>query len=177
MVGLEADQDVGIADADGAGIVIGHVDAADGQPDIADDAVELAGGNNALDRRSDPVGESSRLFDARSRRCADVQLDLAAVDGWEEILAEVGYEPKRQQAEAQEPGSHLDPVAQAELHQTQIGAADRVRNNAQIRGASAAADCGSVLPGRDRRCRSNAGPADFAAGNSPSVGTKVRDST
>ena len=88
MIGLEADQDVGVADADGAGIVVGHVDAGDRKPDIAHDAVEFVGRNDAVNGRSDPIGQAGRLLDPRSRRCPDVQLDLAAVDGREEILAE-----------------------------------------------------------------------------------------
>ena len=88
MIGLEADQDVGVADADGAGIVVGHVDAGDRKPDIAHDAAEFVGRNDAVNGRSDPIGQAGRLLDPRSRRCPDVQLDLAAVDGREEILAE-----------------------------------------------------------------------------------------
>ena len=88
MVRLEADQDVGVADADGAGIVVGHVDAGDRKPDIAHDAVEFVGRNDAVNGRSDPIGQARCLLDPRSRRCPDMQLDLAAVDGREEVLAE-----------------------------------------------------------------------------------------
>jgi len=83
MIGLEADQDVGVADADGAGIVVGHVDAGDRKPDIAHDAVEFVGRNNAVNGRSDPVGQAGRFLDPRSRRGADMQLDLTAIDGRE----------------------------------------------------------------------------------------------
>ena len=115
MVGLEADQDVGVADPDGAGIVVGHVDAGGREPDIAHDAAELVGRNDAVNGRSDPIGQAGRLLDPRSRRCPDMQLDLAAVDGREEVLAERGRKAERQDAESHEPGDHLDPVAQTEL--------------------------------------------------------------
>jgi len=124
VIGLEADQDVGVANADGAGVVIGHVDAADREPDVADDAVELIGGNDTVNGGPDPVGQTGRLLDPCSRGGADMQLDLAAIHGREEVLAEIGRKAERQNAENQESGDHLDPVAQTELQQALIGFAD-----------------------------------------------------
>jgi hypothetical protein len=88
MMRFEADQYVSIADADGAGIIVCHVDAADGEPDVAHNAVQFAWRNNAPYRRCDPVGQGRRHLEPRPRRGANVELDLAAIYGREKILTE-----------------------------------------------------------------------------------------
>jgi hypothetical protein len=66
MVCLKADQDVGVLDTDRARIVVGHVDAADAEANIVDDAVELVRRNDLVDRLADAVGELGGLFDPRT---------------------------------------------------------------------------------------------------------------
>ena len=77
-----------------------------------------------MDRRSDPVGQAGRLLKPRSRRRANVQLDLAGIHGREEILAERGRKGERGEAEAQESRDQLDAVLQRELQQAQIAPAE-----------------------------------------------------
>ena len=98
VVRLEADQDVGVLDADRSRVVVGHVDAADAEADIVDDAVQLVGGDDLVDRRADPVGELGGFLDPRAGLRPHVDLDLAAVDAREEVLAEIGSKPEREQA-------------------------------------------------------------------------------
>src|SRR4029077_5260163 len=64
------------------------------------------------------------LFDARAGLRPHMHLDLTAVDGREEVLAEIRSKREREQGEAEEPGDHLAAVAQCELEQTAVGAAD-----------------------------------------------------
>src|SRR3984893_4427642 len=126
MVRLQADQDVGILDTYCARVVVGHVDAADAEADIVDDAVELIRRNDLVDRVADPVGELSGLFDPRTGLRPYMYLDLPTVDAREEILTQIGGEREREQGEAHEACDQLCAVVQTEVEQTAIRAADRL---------------------------------------------------
>ena len=113
VVRLEADQDVGVLDADRPRVVVGHVDAADAEADVVDDAVQLIGRNDLVDRFADPVGELGGLLDPRAGLRPHMDLDLPAIDAREEVLAEVGSKREREQGEAHEPGDQLGAVVQS----------------------------------------------------------------
>src|SRR6202011_2188619 len=102
---LETDKNVGVLDADRPRVVVGHVDTADAQPDVVDDAVQLIGGGNLGDRLANPIRPPGGLLDARAGLRPHMHLDLAAVDAWKEILTQEGSKPERKQAEADEPGN------------------------------------------------------------------------
>src|SRR6185369_5268812 len=82
----QAHEDVGVGGADGRGRAVAQVDAAVGQADVVDDAVQLRGGNLPADLRLHEVAELRRLLDARPRAGAEVQLELAGVHEGEEVL-------------------------------------------------------------------------------------------
>src|SRR5258707_15449798 len=108
-------QDVGVLDADRPRVVVGHIDAANAEADIVDDAAELIGRDDLVDRFADAVGELGRLFDPRAGLRPHMDLDLPAIDRREEVLAQIRREREREQTEAQEPCDELDAVVQAEL--------------------------------------------------------------
>ena len=147
VVRLEADQDVGVLDADRPRIVVGHVDAADAEPDIVDDAVQLIGRDDLADRFADPVGELGGLFDPRAGLRPHMHLDLAAIDAREEVLAEIRGKREREQGEAHEPGDQLAAVVQTELEQTAIARCGWPRSGARSPAGIAPADCGWAWQG------------------------------
>ena len=85
---LERDQDYAVIDADGRAVGEGQIVGARRQPDIVDDQSRSCFGNDlanlVLDRLEDRFGR----LDAGPGRRADVELDLAAVDGRKEIAAD-----------------------------------------------------------------------------------------
>ena len=89
VVRLQADQDVGILDPDRPRIVVGHVDAADAEPDVVDDAIQFIGRDDPVDRLADPVGELGGLLDPGAGLRPHMDLDLPAIDAREEVLAEI----------------------------------------------------------------------------------------
>ena len=88
VIFLQADQGVAVLRADRAGVLIGHVDAAERQADIVDDVVELVGRNGRADGLLDLIEQAGGLFDARARLGAHMHQDLAGIDRREEVLAE-----------------------------------------------------------------------------------------
>src|SRR5712664_1651772 len=111
VVRLEADEDVGVLDADRPRVVVSHVDTADAQPDVVDDAVQLIAGDNLVDRLTNPIRKPGGLLDARAGLRPHMHLDLAAVDAWKEILTQERSKPERKQAEADESGNQLAAIA------------------------------------------------------------------
>ena len=89
MVWLEADQDVGILDADRTRIVVGHVDAADAETDVVGYAAQFTGRDNLVDRLADAVGQLGGLLDPCTGLRPHMDLDLTAIDGREEILSQI----------------------------------------------------------------------------------------
>ena len=67
VAGLQADEDVRIAAADGARVVVGHVDARDRQADVVDHARDLAGRNHPADRRLDAIDRARRVLHPHAR--------------------------------------------------------------------------------------------------------------
>jgi hypothetical protein len=115
-----------VLDADRPRIVVGHVDAADAEADIVDDAVQLIGRNDLVNRFADPVGEFCGFFDPCTGLRPHMHLDLSAIDAWEEVLAQIRGKREREQGEADEPGDQFGPVVQTEMEQADIAAADRL---------------------------------------------------
>ncbi len=87
MVFLQADQRIAVFRADGAGVLVGHVDAAIRQADIVDDVVELRLGNDLTHGLLDLIEQSCGFLDARAGLRPDVHQNLAGIDGRKEVLA------------------------------------------------------------------------------------------
>jgi len=88
MVRLERHDDVGICGPHRSRVVVGEVGSARWQADIVDDCIELAGRNDLADFGFHEIAQARGLFDARAGFSAQVKLDLAGVDAWEEIATD-----------------------------------------------------------------------------------------
>jgi hypothetical protein len=88
VVLLERDQGIAVLGTDGAGVLVGHVDAGERQPDIVDDIVELVGWDGAADCLFDLIEQAGGLLDAGAGLGAHVHEDLPGIDGRKEVLAE-----------------------------------------------------------------------------------------
>src|SRR6202030_2458400 len=96
MVFVEIDEYIGIARTDGRRCAVRQIDAAVGKAQIVDDVRYLILRDHFADRRLDRVAERRGFLDSRTGARAQVQLDLAAVDRREKILAEPGQRPQRE---------------------------------------------------------------------------------
>ena len=94
---LERDQRIAVLGADGASVLVGHVDAAERQADVVDDVVDLRRRDDAAHRLLDELEEARGLLDARAGLGAHVHQDLPGVDRREEILPEKRHEREGQQ--------------------------------------------------------------------------------
>ena len=98
----QADLDLAVLRADGAGVVVGHVDAADRQADIVDQRFQLVRRDDLADDLLD-FGKLPRVFlDARADLRAHMHQNPAAVDRRKEIAAEIGRQRERADHEGQE---------------------------------------------------------------------------
>ena len=68
------------------------------RPILSTMPLEFVGRDNPVDRLADAVASSGGLLDPRAGLRPHMQLDLAAVDGREEVLAERRGEPEGQPA-------------------------------------------------------------------------------
>jgi len=81
-------RNVGILGTDGAGVVVSDVDAADGQSDIGDHAVDLVRWDRLANAPLDQVAQARRLLDPRADLGAHVHEDAACVDGRKKVFPE-----------------------------------------------------------------------------------------
>src|SRR5581483_3273305 len=85
---VEADKNIGIGRANRRRVALGEIDPAIGQADVVNDARDLLRRNVRADGTVDQVAQACGLFDSRTGARAQVQLELAAIHGWEEISAQ-----------------------------------------------------------------------------------------
>src|SRR5207237_8705928 len=111
-----------------ARVVGRHVDAAVAEAEIVDDAGQLIGGDDLMNRFADTVAELCRVLDAGAGLRPHVDLDLPAIDGREKVLAEIRGEPERQEGKAKEAGDHLAAVLQTQLQKLPITSAHRLED-------------------------------------------------
>src|SRR5208283_6070181 len=97
-----SDQQIGVDDADRAGIAVGEIDAADGQPDVVDDRGQRRSGKEAANCGLYVVAKNPHVLDTRADRRAQVQLDLRPLDRGEEVLTEKGREPEGERDHAEQ---------------------------------------------------------------------------
>ena len=69
-------------------LAVGHVDAADRQADVVNDAIEFVGRDGLPDRLLDLIAELGGLLDPGADLSAQMQFDLATVDRREEVLTQ-----------------------------------------------------------------------------------------
>jgi hypothetical protein len=90
VIGRELHLDIGVGGSDGCGSGVGEIQAGIGQPDVIDDGNNFLGRNLLANGGVDVVAKEGCLFDARAGAGADVDFELAGVDGGKEVLAEQG---------------------------------------------------------------------------------------
>ena len=114
---LERDQDHAVVDVDGRAVGESEVVRPLRHADVVDDEVAVARRNDLADLVLDLLEDALGRFDAGRRRRADVELDLSAVDGGEEVAADHG-EHHAAQREHQRGGNRDDepPLEQHREH-------------------------------------------------------------
>jgi hypothetical protein len=112
--------------ANGRRRAVGEVDAAVRQADVVDDRAEMRARDALADDVLHAIAEGRRLLDARARRCAQVQAELAAVHRREEVGAHPGREAERRTAEQQHGGHEPAAARDDGFEQPAIGDADAV---------------------------------------------------
>jgi hypothetical protein len=142
-----------------------------GTPRLSRHGLELVLRHELADRRLDVVGEARRLLDPGAGGGAQVQADLAGVDGGEEVAAEHRIEAAGEQAEGEESRCPNDAaLGEQRAEQRGVGGADalelavegaidalqrarpraRLRRAVAVRAAHAAASPASAPGVRDR---------------------------
>jgi hypothetical protein len=124
---LERHQDHAVIDADRRAVGKGQIIEARGQADIVDDQLALAGGDDLTDLILDSLEDPLGLLDAGAGGCADMELDLPAVDDWKEVAAD---KEVHDDAEGEDrPGDdwHNDAAGQQCCEQLSIAVAQSVR--------------------------------------------------
>ena len=81
---------VGIRCPDRGRIAVREIDAAIGQTNVVDDALDFARRNLPSNRLLDQIAKIGRLFNAHSGRSTHMKLESAAVHAGEEVLAQPG---------------------------------------------------------------------------------------
>src|SRR5690242_9112514 len=87
-LGLELNEDFGVAGADGAGIAVAQVDAAVRQTDVVEHRDNLFSRNGLANHLVDFIGEARGFFNPQAGARAHVQANLAGIDGRKEVAAE-----------------------------------------------------------------------------------------
>ena len=102
---LQADQDVGVEDADRAGVAVRDVDAADRQADVVDDAREPIRRNDRADLLFDLIGQARRFLDSGSGRCAHVNSDRAGSTEGKKSCPRNGARPRDKATQRKPPAN------------------------------------------------------------------------
>ena len=105
MVFLQSYEHIGICRPNRATIVVGHVDAAIGEPNVVNNVVQLAGGDNVADGVLDKITQTRRLLNTGACWRADMHKNLTGIDGGKKVLSEEWQQSKGENYAGDEPGS------------------------------------------------------------------------
>src|ERR1700679_2102632 len=97
MILAERDQRIAVPGSDGAGVLVGHVDARERQADVVYHVGEIFRRDHASDGVLDVLEQTCGLLDACAWLGAHVHQDLPRIHRRKEILAEEGGENERYQ--------------------------------------------------------------------------------
>src|SRR5438445_6569181 len=89
MIFLEGDEDLAVGGRDLRAVAERQVDAAVGDADVVEHGLDLARRNPLAEELLDLGEISFGLLEPRARGGADVQADLAGVDGGEKVATDV----------------------------------------------------------------------------------------
>src|SRR5271167_3022134 len=84
----QADENVRICRSNGSGVAIRKIDAAIGQTDVVDDAVDFLRRDLLADRSLNQISQSGCLLNTSSRTRAQMQFELTCIDRGEKILTQ-----------------------------------------------------------------------------------------
>ena len=132
VIFLQADQRVAVLRADGAGVLIGHVDAGERQADIVDDIVELIGRNDAAHGLFDQIEQAGGFLDAGAGLGADMHQDLPGIDRRKEVLAQERPEAEGEHDARQEAADEGFRAAKRQRQQRAIAVAEAREAQPQI---------------------------------------------
>ena len=90
----ELHRDVGIGGTDGSGVGVRGIQTAVGKSDVVDDGVDFVLGDGLANGVVDLIAEIGDIFNTRAGVGAEVNLELAAVDGGKEVLTEIRIEKR-----------------------------------------------------------------------------------
>src|SRR5579872_7451752 len=91
-------QNVRVGCADGRRVAVREIDTAVGKPNIVDDGRQLRRGNLGTNVGFHAVAKGRRLFNPSASGRTHVQIEFAAINGWEEIFADEWQQSERQHA-------------------------------------------------------------------------------
>ena len=87
VIGRELDLDIRVGGAYGCGGGVGEIQPGVRKADVVDNRNHFFGGNLLADGGVDVVAKEGGFFDAGTGARADVDFELAGVDGGKEVLA------------------------------------------------------------------------------------------
>ena len=125
MLGIERDQNLGIAGADGSVGTVGLVDAGVGQADVVENRLQLSvAGIFLVQSGFDLVAEARRLFHAQAGAGAHMQAQQSRIHLRKEVLPEEHEESEREHAENQEANDEDAAMLERGLQQRLVAAAE-----------------------------------------------------
>src|ERR1700759_4420935 len=114
MLGGQSHHNVGIRSPNRGRIAVREIDAAVGQTNVVDDALDFAGRYLPSDRLLDLIAKVGRLFNPHSGRSTHMKLESSTVHAREEVLAQPGNQNyKRTQTTREECNQEDAPVMEA----------------------------------------------------------------
>ena len=124
MAFAQLDLDVAVLRTDHAGVVVGHVDAADRHADVVGQRIEFIRRNDLADRPLH-VGEMvRRLLDTGTDLLPRMDQDLAGIDRGKEVAAEERHQQERQGNAGEESGDEDRTMAQRQREDATIAGAE-----------------------------------------------------
>ena len=168
---LQLDLDVAVLRTDHAGVVVGHVDAADRHADIVGQRLDLARRNDLADRLLH-VGELVGGFlDAGADLGADMHQDRAGIDRRERNCArETAPAGTKRATKPRKPITNIGRRRHRQRQQIAIAAADALEAAPRSRAGTAPADCATAAAPRLRR-DGHAAAADISPSSAPACAT------
>ena len=121
---VQGDLDVAILFADGAGVVVGIVDAGIRQADVVHHGAQFVGGNDLSNALFDLREQFRALLHPGADRCAHVHHDLPGIHAREKISPQKRHQRKRQQHEGEEAGHEGPAVLHRQPQQAVIAGTD-----------------------------------------------------
>ena len=170
MVLGQLDLNIAVLRSDHAGVVVGHVDAADRHADIVDQRAEFLLRNDRADRLFD-FGELPGAFlDARADAQPHMHQDLAGVDRGEEVSAEIRRQQERRADKGEKADDEYRRGGSSPVPEGRDNPASPGRSRPRRRAAAEREDCASAAAPRLRHA-SHAAAEDISPSSARACAT------